>query len=498
MADGGHLFVVHGRLECLVHDAAVVPVGQQLDFTDYWRPLVGDGPHEAPEHWAEAGWGRLPGSGRVWLVDVGEQVPDPMTLILERCTAVVAAVACEQPEPLGRRTRPLVAVPVLGIGGGGHGDDRGSVVDLLVERLTAAAQHHDVDVALVTPDAATHAAAQYARRTHTSPLPHELDEAARWLGRLARRGHLALLLGAGVSIPAGLPSWHELLDQLATQSPQLDPELMHRLPSTDQAALIEQVERDHFRPRVAELNSTAPRPSLLHALLAGLDVRQVATTNYDLLLESAVAAAGHPFDAVLPWASAQAAERWLLKLHGDVEHTDDIVLTRRHMVRYDASNRPSAAMLQSLLLTRHLLVVGASLTDDNVIRLAHEVQSYREEHHHEPAGTAFGSVLDADGDVARAQLWRDQLDWIDLSQAHPVPSTRTLELFLDRLALHAARTSTWVLDPRYAGLLRDDEERELAAAARALYGRLPHDGVDKWTPVRELLEELGAAAGAAG
>ena len=71
----------------------------------------------------------------------------------------------------------------------------------------------------------------------------------------------------------------------------------------------------------------------------------------------------------MPWNSAHGADRWILKLHGDVDHVKQIVLTRRHMVRYDAANRPSAAVLQSLLLTKRLLAVGVSMTDDNVIRL---------------------------------------------------------------------------------------------------------------------------------
>ena len=99
-------------------------------------------------------------------------------------------------------------------------------------------------------------------------------------------------------------------------------------------------------------------------------------------------------ESVLPWASAVGSERWALKLHGDVEHPDSIVLTRRHMLTYDAQNRPSAALLQSVLLTKHLLVIGTSLTDDNVLRLAYEVQAYRV-HHRPKSEETFGTQLDA-------------------------------------------------------------------------------------------------------
>jgi hypothetical protein len=170
-----------------------------------------------------------------------------------------------------------------------------------------------------------------------------------------------------------------------------------------------------------------------------------------------------------------------------------IVLTRRHMVRYDASNRPSAAMLQSLFLTKHLLVVGASLTDDNVIRLAHEVQAYRDDHQGGGAGP-FGTVLDVGGGRVRARLWNKELEWLHLDQSDPntTDGARALELFVDRIGFHASRSSAWLLDDRFEGLLSNPEDVALARAARALYERLPQRETTKWRPLVEQLERLGA------
>ena len=140
------------------------------------------------------------------------------------------------------------------------------------------------------------------------------------------------------------------------------------------------------------------------------------TTNYDRFYERAVLASNRTMESVLPWASAVGSERWALKLHGDVEHPDSIVLTRRHMLTYDAQNRPSAALLQSVLLTKHLLVIGTSMTDDNVLRLAYEVQRVRV-HHRPKSKETFGTQLDAsaEGDRLRARLWQGQLDWVCLA-----------------------------------------------------------------------------------
>ena len=42
------------------------------------------------------------------------------------------------------------------------------------------------------------------------------------LQALAARGQLALMIGAGASIPAGLPSWEELIDQLVGHPTYVD------------------------------------------------------------------------------------------------------------------------------------------------------------------------------------------------------------------------------------------------------------------------------------
>ena len=299
-----------------------------------------------------------------------------------------------------------------------------------------------------------------------------------------------------MSIPAGLKSWRDLIGHLARVVPSITDQDLESLSATDQAELIERIDPEGFQVRVADLVRPATRPALLHVLLAGLDVSQVVTTNYDLLYERAVKASRRNIESVMPWSSALGAERWVLKLHGDINHADkDFVLTRRHMVRYDAANRPSGALLQSLLLTKHLLVVGASLTDDNVIRLAHEVQAYRDEHQQGSPAQPFGTVLDAspEGDRVRApRLWKGQLDWVHLADLGAGSSHRALELLLDRVGVHASRDSSWLLDERFAGLLASDEDRRIADQARALSRELANATEGTWAPLRAKLGELGA------
>jgi hypothetical protein len=215
----GHLFVAHGKIESVLHDAALVPVGQEYHFSPLWTSLVGGNPPR-PNRWNERGFGRIkPAPDRVWAVSVGGRVPDDYDVILDRVVGALGRVdKFRDSYPLKRPDSLLfVAVNVIGIGRGGYAGDRGLVLRKLVTRLTQAARDLRLDVVLTTPDPAVYAAAQYARRDVTPRLPGRLENLAIDLGRQAREGRLALLIGAGVSAAAGLPGWDQLIGKLAKQ-----------------------------------------------------------------------------------------------------------------------------------------------------------------------------------------------------------------------------------------------------------------------------------------
>lgn len=494
------LFVVHGRIESLTHDVAIIPTDAALRIERTWHglaPAKTPAPDRLTDGWAR--WGTSP----AWLIDVTAR---DFTTVLDSLRAALHDIAEQQPwrtdpttgvdssaVPLGGRPLPLVALPVLGIGRGGRQAERGTVLDVLIPALLAELQVLPFDIALVTPDTAVHAAAQHARR---APLTEPADDdPAGQLAAAVRSGDMALFLGAGVSIPAGLPTWRDLVDELASTLEPADQAVLEDMEITDKAQLIERLQPDGFQERVAQITRRATRPSLVHTLLAGLDVANVVTTNYDDLFEQAMAAAGHRADVVLPHQSARGQQRWVLKMHGDLQHTSGIVLTRRHMVMYDAGNRPSAALLQSLLLTKHLVVVGASMTDPNVVRLTHEVDEYRRTHGQQPL-EAYGTVLDVGpSSPAQQRLWEDQLTWVDLSDLGLGSGARALEILLDRVGMHASRDSSWLLDRRFSGLL-DESQRELADRVRDLAADLPDEPI--WSVLRDSLASLGLTSAKVG
>jgi hypothetical protein len=362
----------------------------------------------------------------------------------------------------------------------------------VLPRLRRAAADAGIDVALVLRSASDHAAAQRVRRTMELPWPLEthLLTAADELAERARADELALFLGAGVSAAAGLPLWGELLVRLATEAglPEDDLSGLEALPPQDAASLLgRRLGGPAMRARVGEIFADRPH-ALAHALLAALPVREVVTTNYDRLFEAAAEGADQPV-AVLPSDRPRGQQRWLLKLHGDVGDVDSVVLTREEFLEYDVGRSALSGVVQALLLTRHVLFVGLSLLDDNLVRIAHRAGQVRP-----PGSSVVGSTLSLRHDPLRAELWSQALDDLAMAPAESDIATaaRRLEVFLDRLGAGAAEPVGYLLDPAYEGMLTD-AERELAARLREVAGSMGEGPSE--TPaghqVSELLQTLG-------
>ena len=182
-----------------------------------------------------------------------------------------------------------------------------------------------------------------------------------------------------------------------------------------------------------------------------------------------------------------------VKMHGDIDHPGSIVLSRGDFTRYGRSEGPSGAVLQSLMLSRHLLVVGASLTDDNFLRLAYEVDDFVKEKG--KGSRRFGSVLTLRPEPVRARLFKGVFDYIDTSpDGVGNEKGRALAIFLDAVAMYASADSSFLLDPRYSFLLKD-EEQTITKQVNALLEQistLAGSEHDKWRSLAAALRGFGA------
>jgi hypothetical protein len=352
-------------------------------------------------------------------------------------------------------------------------------------------------------------AAQAVRRRdpsrYWSELSPSLLQHAHELARLAANSELVVFFGAGVSTGAGLPDWRGLIEQLVEEV-RLGPEFGQVTDRfLDWAAVIEaqygarSAETDgrprNLRTAIAEIfTQSCPRSTLTQTLLAGLPVNEFATMNYDRLFELAAESAEAPV-AVLPWQTTKGVKRWLLKMHGSVDHPEDIVLTRADYLRYSETRGALRGLVQALLITRHMLFVGFGLTDDNFYRIADDVR--RAVHRAGAEPEPFGTALALKSDPLTAALWKRDLHVLALSDDDDDdPKLRRaawrLDVFLDYMLAEATTVSRYLLDDRYAEILTSEEER-LRDAVRTFVRQLADARVDlrRWPTVREMLQSVG-------
>ncbi len=494
----GRVHVIHGDLALLGCDVALVPTDALLRVEPTWEGLVTEDEARAG---APPGWrggpgsrsfmlGRRDGTGpHRLLLEVAAEGSQPVEWYVEGVREALGRAGGSHCHSSARR-RPLVAMPLVGTGLGGWAGRRGDLIPPLLDLLGEVVRDREVDVALVTYDRSDYAAVQ-AARVGRDRLPEPLEEHAQRLAEVAARGDLVPFIGAGVSAAAGLPAWWDLLERVADAGDLLADEerrggqrrdtlreSLRGLGALDAAELLRAVlGTDAVETVVRELD--ADRHSLAHGLLASLLPRRAVTTNYDRLYELA---SGRPLAdrgglAVLPWDAADLERSWLVKLHGDVGHPDSIVLSRGDVIGYDLTRKPLASLLQAQMLTGHLLFVGSSLQDDAVMRLAWEVRELFRAWG-APIRTV-GTVLGLREEPLRARLWQDVLTFVPLSALGPDRGTEAgdpqgaLPAFLDRLAQLASRERSYLLDPRYEGLV-DDQLRPLRQALLDLGKALGH------------------------
>lgn len=437
-------------------------------------------------------WGPRP-----WLVNVGT---GRQRSIEWYCRGLLdylgdAADALEGSAPRYGRARPLIAVHAIGTGLGGTRHRKAEMIfrQLEVMRTFLDEDSRELDLVFVAFEESAFAAAQACRRRIGGELFQELSEEqreqARGLARRALNGNLVAFLGAGVSIPAGLPGWGQLLCDAAATSPELATRLdgLKSLDPLDQASVVERFVPTLRQDVAARLQP--PQAALAHTLLASLPVAEFVTQNYDRLFELAAAAAGAPV-AVIPGTRVADEQRWLLKMHGSVDRPQEIVLTREDYLRYGERRAALAAIVQALLITKHMLFVGFSLSDPNFHRIADDVRKVL---HSE--GHPFGSVLLLLGDELRETLWRDDLSLISCAPAGGdlAAAARLHDVFLDCLLFEASASAAYLLDESYAHAL-SETERELRDALRDLKRFEPElGGTPTWDAVARLLRSLGDA-----
>lgn len=181
--------------------------------------------------------------------------------------------------------------------------------------------------------------------------------------------NVAIFAGAGLSVGAGYVDWKKLLEPIAKDL-ELNIDQEHDLISIAQYHLNEKQNRSGLNRALIEQLSPGHAPTDNHRILARLPIKIYWTTNYDKLIEDALKAAGKIPDVkyTLDHLKLTKPKRDAIvyKMHGDIDHPDDAVLTKDDYERYQSTRGQYVTALSGDLVAKMFLFLGFSFTDPNL------------------------------------------------------------------------------------------------------------------------------------
>lgn len=218
------------------------------------------------------------------------------------------------------------------------------------------------------------------------------DEAIPELRDQYRAGRLVPFIGAGYSMPLRLPSWGKLMEALSREL-EFEPALFELHGTFPQLAGYFEAMHPEGRDWIAgwmrarfhsDEAEALRRESPQHRALAGLCWHTIYTTNYDRHIERALADAGCAADTVTRAGDFARRARGeactqVVKLHGDIERPDSLVLTERHYFDRLALESAVDQRLRADLFGHSFLFMGYSFSDINIRYIWHRMQALREQ-----------------------------------------------------------------------------------------------------------------------
>lgn len=215
---------------------------------------------------------------------------------------------------------------------------------------------------------------------------------------------LVVFVGAGVSKNSGIPSWWDLIKKFADElgysrcdtckkktadCPKVDcknqfdytQEEFLRIPEYYYQQDNSEKHADYFGLIQSALhsdNSSNPIDDEIFSIFP----RHIITTNYDSLLESSKAANSLLYTVVTRDSDllAEASDRYIIKMHGDLKNPDTIVLKESDYINYEQEHPLISTFIKSLLVNHTFVFLGYSLNDNNLNLIIGWINYFRELH----------------------------------------------------------------------------------------------------------------------
>ena len=246
-------------------------------------------------------------------------------------------------------------------------------------------------------------------------------------------------IGAGLSLPLGLPSWTSLIEIIARQL-GYDPAVFKLNGTNLQLAEFYVATKGSIGPLRSEMDrmfdpsDDTIRGSRAHMALVDMKLPLIYTTNYDRIIERAFElrdAQCYTIASIDDIAAAPVGATQVVKFHGTFGDDASLVLTESSY--FDRLEFESAMdiKLRADILGKALLFVGYSLNDINVRYMLYKLHKLRQHVKRDTRRDPIAYLLTfGTGEVQQTLLARWDVSTVELE---PLDKTRSVDEFMEAL-----------------------------------------------------------------
>jgi NAD-dependent SIR2 family protein deacetylase len=193
-------------------------------------------------------------------------------------------------------------------------------------------------------------------------------------------------IGAGMSVPSGIPTWSDSMKRLQRLSRLEEAKLLSFLQrgafEDAASALLEKMPLRLFNEQLEQIYRRDHEAAISGPIrfLPEIFSSTILTTNYDTILEDLYKNRNNAFDSILYGTGIEDyrplradGSQCLLKIHGDFRLPRTRVLTKEEYDRFYLNTSKTCNEMSIILKNNSLLFLGCSLLNDRTMQLMYNL-----------------------------------------------------------------------------------------------------------------------------